>query len=245
MNLERFRFFKSMHHESDLFIGIPAGTYNPGMLRVSQSELFRLRKLILDHINKEPLFGTSLEPLLPLGASKSGSGSANIPPEILNMLQCSAVSGTGPMSSVAGIIAENVASRLIREFELDEVVVENGGDLFVKNKSELISVIHAGTSPLSDRMAFVLQPGEWGVCTSSGTMGHSFSRGSADAVSVITKSASLADAWATSLANLVKTPDDIEPVLEKVKGIKDILGFAVIIGDRIGIRGEIEVKPLS
>lgn len=245
MNRDRFRFFQSMLQESDLLIGVPAESFNKNMVEVAESELIRLHNIVREHILKDPSFLTSLEPLSYPVLEQFTERSERLPDEINTMIKCSNNSGTGPMSSVAGIFAEKVAFRLIREFQLDEIVVENGGDLFIKNQSELISVIHAGDSPLSEKMAFILEPGKWGVCTSSGTLGHSYSKGNADAVSVISGSASVADAWATSLANLVKVPADIEEVLERAKGIKDILGCAVIIGERIGLMGEIEVKPLS
>jgi ApbE superfamily uncharacterized protein (UPF0280 family) len=138
-----------------------------------------------------------------------------------------------------------VGRKLIESFSLDEVVIENGGDLFLQNVTDLVSVIHAGTSPLSDKMAFVIPPGSWGICTSSGTIGHSLSMGNADAVMVIAGSAPLADAWATSLANQVEGPNHIEPVLDQINEISHILGCAIIVGDRIGIRGDFEVKLLS
>jgi len=245
MNRDRFRFFQSTLQESDLLIGVPVESFRNIMAQVAERELIRLHPVVREYILKEPSFETSLEPLSLPVSEKSDEEDEKLPHEIISMIKCSNRSGTGPMSSVAGIFAETVALRLIREFQLGEIVVENGGDLFIKNRSELNSLIHAGKSPLSDKMAFVLRPGEWGVCTSSGTLGHSYSKGNADAVSVISGSAPMADAWATALANLVKVPADIEPVLERAKGIKDILGCAVIIGEKIGIVGEIEVKPLS
>ena len=44
-----------------------------------------------------------------------------------------------------------------------------------------------------------------GICTSSGTVGHSLSFGKADAVCVKAKSVSLADAAATAIGNMVKS----------------------------------------
>jgi len=146
---------------------------------------------------------------------------------------------------VAGLFAQEVGRRLVADYGLREVVVENGGDLYLRNDSELLSVIHAGSSSLSDKMAFVLPEGEWGICTSSGTMGHSFSRGKADALTVISSSAPLADAWATAMANQVQSAADIDSVLERVAEIPDILGCAVIIENQVGIRGELEVKLLT
>jgi ApbE superfamily uncharacterized protein (UPF0280 family) len=243
MNRERFRFFSSVHHESDLMIGVHHEDFVPGLQAVVLDEQTRLRKLLVEHMKLDPLFEKSLDPL-PL-PSVSSSELPLLPEEVLTMLRCGEVTGTGPMSSVAGLFAERVGKRLMDEFGLQELVVENGGDLFAVNTHTLLSAIHAGKSPLSDKMAFSIPPGQWGICTSSGTFGHSFSKGKADALSIISRSTPLADAWATSLANQIQAPADMERVLDLVSEHPSILGCAVIFGDRIGFRGLFEVKLLS
>lgn len=245
MNRERFRFFPVAHHESDLLIGVAHKEYRKEMESTALHELNRLRAILLRHIKEDPAFRESLEPIRSSGRVQDMAKDGNIPEEIEVMIRCGEATGTGPMSSVAGLFGEKVGQRLIETFGLHEVVVENGGDLFLQVESELISVIHAGDSPLSDKMAFSISPGTWGVCTSSGTLGHSLSFGKADAVTVISESTPLADAWATALANRVSSADDIEPVLEKVTYIREIAGCAVIVGERIGFRGDFEVKLLT
>lgn len=239
MNRERFRFLPVTLLESDLWIGVPHAKFHPHMLAAARSELERLREVLDGYMAANPEFGSSLE-ALPLPVNHPG-----IPEEIRIMLECGQKSRTGPMSAVAGLFAECVGTRLEQEFELEEVVVENGGDLFLKNSKELVSVIHAGTSPLSDKMAFSIPPGKRGICTSSGTMGHSLSLGKADAFTVIAVSTPLADAWATSLANQVKGPEDMQNVLDQLEDIPEIQACAVIAGDQMGVRGEIELKLLS
>jgi len=166
-------------------------------------------------------------------------------PEIEAMIRCGARTGTGPMSAVAGLFASRVAERLHREYRLRELVVENGGDLYIRNIEELVSVIHAGDSPLSGKLGLLLPPGTRGICTSSGTVGHSFSEGKADAVTVVCNDVPLADAWATALANEVQGPEDIGRVMDKVHTIPEILACVVIAGERMGIRGGFEIKLLS
>lgn len=239
MNKERFRFFPATLHESDLWIGVPHAEFNKGMLSAAMNELQRLRDLLEGYIKESPAFATSLK-ALPVPET-----AARIPEEILSMLNCGKQTQTGPMSAVAGLFAEYVGNRLVNEFELTEIVVENGGDLYLKNSSKLISVIHAGKSPLSDKMAFEIPPGTRGICTSSGTMGHSLSFGKADAVTVIAGSTPLADAWATALANQVNNQKDIEEVLDLFKEVQGIQACAIIVGEQIGIRGQFELKLLT
>jgi len=235
MNRERFRFFRVMLHESDLLVGVPHNCSLQGIEKCIEHELIRLRQILLEYSKKEPRFLVSLDPI----HGKQGAE------EIQTMLLCGKKTGTGPMASVAGLFAQEVGKRLVKDYGLNEVVVENGGDLYLQNDSSLLSVIHAGTSSLSDKMAFVLPEGKWGICTSSGTMGHSFSQGKADAVTVISSSAPLADAWATAIANQVHKAADMDGVLESVAGKPDILGCAVIVDNQVGIRGKLEVKLLT
>lgn len=242
MNRERFRFFRVILHESDLLIGVPHNTRLQGMEKCVENELIRLRQTLHDYSKIEPRFFDSLEPIADGPSSVPGSKK---PEEVQTMLLCGQKTGTGPMASVAGLFAQEVGRRLLADFNLDEVVVENGGDLYLRNEYSLLSAIHAGASSLSDKMAFVLPKGEWGICTSSGTMGHSFSKGKADALTIVSRSAALADAWATALANRVQNEADIERVLDSVAGISDILGCVVIVDKQLGIRGELEVKLLT
>jgi ApbE superfamily uncharacterized protein (UPF0280 family) len=239
MNSDRFRFFPSIYQESDLLIGVPRPDYLPEMPGTSLQEQIRLYRLLTSFSVSHPSFRTSLEPL-PVPA-----GEEEVPPEVATMFRCGLRTGTGPMSSVAGLFAEVVAERLTERFTPTELVVENGGDLFIRNRSDLVTVIHAGRSSLSGKIGLVLPPGSWGVCTSSGTVGHSFSMGKADAVTVVSKSTPMADAWATALANQVKGQHDIEPVLDRVSGIREIKACLVIVGEKMGVRGKFELKLLS
>jgi ApbE superfamily uncharacterized protein (UPF0280 family) len=111
------------------------------------------------------------------------------------------------MAAVAGAIAEYVGRALLPLSE--EVIVENGGDIFIFSKRERLAAVYAGDSPLSGRLAVALKPrggpgtaGAFGVCHSSGTVGHSLSFGKADAALVISEDCALADAAATRLGNL-------------------------------------------
>ena len=192
----------------------------------------------MDYSAAESRFLDSLDPLDVPGLQRQ------VPEEILTMLSCGIKTDTGPMASVAGLFAQYVGQKLLGAYGLKEVMVENGGDLYVFNAAELISVIHAGTSSLSDRMAFMLPEGEWGICTSSGTVGHSLSYGQADAVIVIARSAVLADAAATAIGNLVKKQEDITGGIEFDKGIEELMGVVIIKDDKMGIWGGVKTHQI-
>ena len=250
MNSDRFRFFSSVHRESDLLIGLSHHLYQSSLEAVCREEQERLYSLLSDHIARNPSFASTLDPL-PIP-----DGPGSLAPEVESMYRCAQASETGPMSSVAGLFAEAAGKAILALVEkrsaedtalLDscELIVENGGDLFVKNMKNLVVVIHSGDSALSGKLGLVIPPGEWGICTSSGTLGHSFSKGKADALTIVSRSTPLADAWATALANQVMGKEDIPPLLDRIAEIPEILGGVIIAGGEVGIRGEFETKLLS
>ena len=81
----------------------------------------------------------------------------------------------------------------------------------------------------------------FGLATSSGTVGHSLSFGNADAACVLADNAAVADAYATAVGNMVKTKDSIDTALAYVRMQPLIKGCAIIIGESIGIWGELKV----
>jgi len=149
------------------------------------------------------------------------------------------------MAAVAGAIAEYVGRELL-EYS-PEVIAENGGDIFIRSLSPRTVRIYAGKSSLSNKIALEISPEDTplGICTSSGTVGHSLSYGKADAVVIISPSASLADAVATATGNLVKTETDIQVGLEFSKKIPGVKGTLIIINDKIGVHGDLKLSRMD
>jgi hypothetical protein len=58
-------------------------------------------------------------------------------------------------------------------------------------------------------------------------------------------SAALADAAATALGNRVQGPDTIAPALEWAAALPDILGAVIIVGEKLGAWGQVELAPLA
>jgi ApbE superfamily uncharacterized protein (UPF0280 family) len=145
------------------------------------------------------------------------------------------------MAAVAGAVAEHVGTEL--RFHSKEVVVENGGDIFLDARRDLTVGIFAGDSSLSDKLAIRI-PAEkmpLGVCTSSGTVGPSLSFGQSDAVTVTSSSTALADAAATAIGNRAGSAEDIDRALTFGQTIPGVSGIIIIIGDRMGVWGDLEL----
>jgi uncharacterized protein len=193
------------------------------------------RQQLEAYLHQYPEFLTTLAPWPP---------DPYAPPLVRDMIQAAAAAGVGPMAAVAGAIAARVGQALLPF--TDEVIVENGGDIFMQLQAPATVSLYAGRSPLSHKVGLRIQPGPrpWGVCTSSGTVGPSLSLGRADAACVVAADAALADACATALGNRVPGADAIDAALEWIATIPGLDGAVVVLGERLGACGNIELAPL-
>jgi uncharacterized protein len=164
---------------------------------------------------------------------------------IRDMISCSRTTGVGPMAAVAGAVAQHVAYGL-KDLS-QQIIIENGGDIYMNVSRDVTVSIYAGTSPLSDRVGIAIPEKMMpvGVCSSSGKIGHSLSLGNSDVVCVIARSAALADAAATALGNTVKTKRDLITLSERAESIEGVLGVVAIMEDEMTAWGEIELKALG
>lgn len=202
---------------------------------IARQAIIHHRFQLEQYIAKHPEFFRSLVPLPP---------DEFAPPIVRDMLQAAHSAGVGPMAAVAGAMAESVGKDLLANSA--EVIVENGGDIFIHSARELKVGIFAGKSPLNFRVGLKI-PGAnhgWGVCTSSGTVGPSLSFGRADAACVLAPSAALADAAATAIGNLVSSSADLPQGLEKAQTIPGLTGVVIIIGDKLGAWGDVELTEI-
>ena len=213
--------------ETDLYIRATADLH-----RKASRIVHKYRYQIEGYINKHPSFRSSLEPIpMPEYA----------PDIIKEMIKAGNTAGVGPMASVAGAIAEAVGRELLTYSS--EIIVENGGDIFLKILKNRIVGIFAGDSPLSGKLGIEVDAKDTplGICTSSGTVGHSLSYGKADAVVVLSGSTALSDAAATAVGNQVKENIDIEKAIEFGKNITDLKGLVIIKGDKTGVWGNVKL----
>jgi ApbE superfamily uncharacterized protein (UPF0280 family) len=223
--------FNVTEKETDLYI---RATSN--LQRKARRLALKYRQQLEKYIEKNLVFQTSLEPV---------SVAENAPEIVKQMAAAGKKAGVGPMAAVAGAIAECVGKELL-EFS-PEIIVENGGDVFLKIPKKRVVGIYAGNSPLTGKIGLEISPNDTplGVCTSSGTVGHSLSFGKADAVVVTAASATLADAAATAIGNRVKQPGDIDQALKLAREIGGLKGVVIIIGKDIGAWGEVKLCETS
>ncbi|MCP4339779.1 MAG: UPF0280 family protein [Desulfobulbaceae bacterium] len=208
---------------------------------LAQQLALQYRLQIENYIQQHPEFAKALSPL---------SLDTLAPPIVKEMLAAGISAGVGPMAAVAGVIAEFVGRGLLQS-GCREVLVENGGDIYINRCQGCTVAIFAGESSLSLRVGVKLAEHDMpiAVCTSSGTVGHSLSFGLADSVTVIARSTALADAAATCLGNEVGLSSGgdsgIKRSLEKSRTIEGILGVVVICGEKIGAVGDVELVSIG
>ncbi len=213
--------------ESDLYI-----SSDTDLSAKAHQSLAGHRHALETYIQTHPDFRTALTPLPddPLA-----------PPIIRDMIAQSKKAGVGPMASVAGAVSKFVGQDLT--LLTDNLFIENGGDIFLKSKKDVTVSIFAGESTLSYKVNVIVKKEKTplGICTSSATVGPSLSFGRADAVTVISKSATLSDAAASAIGNRVQSKKDIKKALEFGMSISGIDSVIIIIGNDMGAIGDVEL----
>jgi len=190
------------------------------------------RGQIEDYIVSDRRFLTSLKPI-PVELKSH--------PLIRRMAQAAKAANVGPMAAVAGAMAEFIGRDLLKK-GCRQVIIENGGDIFLKVRRQRKVAIYAGPKKAWRNLAIKIYPDHTplGICTSSGVIGHSLSFGSADCVVVLSKNASLADAVATATCNRIRSKEDLRGALDFARSIRGISAVLVIFGDALLSWGELE-----
>jgi ApbE superfamily uncharacterized protein (UPF0280 family) len=213
--------------ETDLFISADSD-----LTSIALASVHRFRSSLESYISGHPEFFRSLTPV----------AYDEWAPEIVrDMMRASEKAGVGPMASVAGAIAEHVGHELLLHSR--NVIIENGGDIFLNSFNDVHIGLFAGRSPFSGRVSIKVRKEEMpiGVCTSSGTVGYSLSYGLTDACCVKSGSVAIADAAATAVGNMIKSKKDLQSGLKNGMQIDGVRGIVIIIGDQMGAVGDIEL----
>ncbi len=229
-------YFTVQVKQSDLAIGVDEQSYLDSLMSLCRNQLIKLRSELEEYIKLQPLFQTTLLPI------KLRSDA----PEIAKRMSRAAhLARVGPMAAVAGTIAEMVGEKLTERCQ--EVVVENGGDIYLKSSVERVVAVFAGESDFSYRIGIKIPVSSQGlgICTSSGTVGHSLSLGRADAVVIKATSAALADAVATGAGNMVSSKAELVKAIDFARDIPGVTGVLAIKGDQLAAWGEMEIVPLK
>lgn len=193
------------------------------------------------YIKTTPHFLTSLSPL---------NEDLSAPAIVRDMIERSKAAGVGPFASVAGAIAFYVGRDLLQYS--NEVIVENGGDIFLKiNKNKRLAVYlgerfsEVYESSLGRKVETIVLSVEprnfpFGIASSSSYIGHSLNFGKVDLVTIIAADSIFADSFATALSNRIKEKEDIEEVLDFARANSFIYGILIAFDGKLYLWGDLE-----
>ncbi len=106
-----------------------------------------------------------------------------------------------PMAAVAGAVADEVLAAMLKHHQPPKAYVNNGGDIALHLTGSATFTVLGPAGEITVKATDPVR----GIAT-SGWRGRSHSRGIADAVTVLARSAAAADAAATLIANAVDLP---------------------------------------
>lgn len=189
------------------------------------------RNQLEEYIEDHEIFLSSLRPV----------PTSNGPLVAKLMVDATEKANVGPMAAVAGVLADLAVKDMILGGN-EVAVVENGGEVSAVSNTPIDVALSAGDSLLSRTFGFRLNDSPIGLATSSGLFSHALSFGEAEAATVFSKSAGLADAAATAVGNQVKGEDcrlAIERGIEKALSIQGIDGVVIVYRGMVGIAGRV------
>ena len=208
-------------------------------IREAKVSLVDNRKILEKYLKKNNKFLTSFSPI-----------KITTEFEIINLMSnASVLCDVGPMAAVAGAFADIMLNRMKLDDEPDYIpakiaLVENGGEIAVDSEKDMKIALFAGYNELNLNIGFLIEKknSPLGIGTSSATVGHAISLGQADAVTIFAKDATLADAAATRIANLVKGVDvekSIKNALDAVEDIAGVYGALISRENKVGQVGKL------
>jgi len=199
----------------------------------AKRSIIRHRNDLERYIARSPLFKLSLEPVdVEVGSPKV----------VKLMAEAGKLAGVGPMAAVAGTLAQLAVEDAVAAGARN-ILIDNGGDIFIHGDRSFTVAVHAGKSPLSNKLALEIDADKLpiAVCTSSATVGPSLSFGEADAATAVANSGALADAAATAICNETKgNPEHaIKAGLERARSIPRVQAALIIYGKHVGSWGDL------
>jgi ApbE superfamily uncharacterized protein (UPF0280 family) len=139
------------------------------------------------------------------------------------------------MFTFRGAVVDQVGRFLADQ--LSEVTVACDGDYFIKARKRVkLAVKRHGGAPIT----VALEPAARGRGVST-TLGRGRGGGGPDGLAVLAKSCMLADAAAAGVQALLPKPDGFGMALHYLRKVRGVNGGVVVIGDRIGFAGGVEI----
>jgi hypothetical protein len=159
---------------------------------------------------------------------------ADAPEIVREIVAASRRAGVGPMYSFQGAVTDYVGRFLARE--VSEVTVNCAGDYFILGRRrQKLTVVGGSGAP---NVAVVVPASREGVGVSM-TMGRG--RVDVDGIAVIADSCMVADAAAAGVQAILPKEGGLRSALAYLKQVRGVVGGLVVVGDRIGVAGAVEI----
>ena len=142
--------------------------------------------------------------------------------------------GVGPMFSFQGAVTDHVGRFLARE--VNEVTVNCEGDYFILGRRRQKLTVHRRVDGSAIAVVVPASKTGVGVC-----MGSSSGRTSLDGLAVLAESCMLANAAAAGVHAIVPKEGGFHAALSYLQQVKGVLGGVVVLGERIGVAGAVEI----
>jgi ApbE superfamily uncharacterized protein (UPF0280 family) len=156
------------------------------------------------------------------------------PAIVREMVQAARAAGVGPMFSFQGAVTDHVGRFLSQQAH--ELTVSCGGDYFIVARKRQKLTVHR--KPSGEAIAVVVQPRSEGLGIST-SLGRG--RSAVDGLAVIATSCMLADAAAAGVQAILPKSDGFRLALTYLKRVPGVWGGLVVLGDRIGVAGGVEI----
>lgn len=155
------------------------------------------------------------------------------PQVVREMFEAAAAAGVGPMFTFRGAVVDQVGRFLASS--LGEITVACDGDYFIKAKRRMkVAVKRRGGQPVT-----IALPASKGLGMST-TLGRGSLAGP-DGLAVVADSCMGADAAAAGVQAIVPKQGGFELALRYLRQIPGVHGGVVVLGDRIGVAGSVEI----
>lgn len=169
---------------------------------------------------------------------RTSKGPIDVPKDapaiVREMVRSSRAAGVGPMFSFQGAVTDYVG-RFLAE-QVHELTVACGGDYFiVTKKRQKLTVMR---KPGGETIAVVVQPRREGLGIST-SLGRG--RAALDGLAVLASSCMLADAAAAGVQAILPKENGFHAALGYLKKVPGVQGGLVVLGDRIGVAGNVEI----
>lgn len=198
-----------------------------------EEPLKEIYKLLESCMKRDPSFVNSLSPV---------KAKPYFPRIVKKMCEKATIFNVGPMATVAGAVCEYLAENLLNY--CSRLIIENGGDVYIKTNRDINAAIYLKNKYLGDEIRLIIRAKNTpcGLCSSSGSFGHSLSLGKSDLVTALARSVISADGAATAIANSISSSADIQSSIDYYKDLDNLTGILVVKDNRIGLWGDIELK---